>query len=301
MNMPQARVQLCQGPDPDHREPAFTVPKGACDTHAHVIWPPDRQPFVGERSYTPPEASESAYFAMLDALHMDRGVLVQLSAHGTDNSGLLDVISRHPGRLRGIVALGDGLSEADLRRMHRSGVRGARFNVLFGGGVALDRLEDLARRIAGLGWHVELLIDLRMLPELAPRLRRLPVDVVIDHMGFTPVSQRTGHAGFAALLGMLETGRTWVKLSGANRITVAGAPFLDTIAVGAALVDAAPDRCVWGSDWPHVAVEGPMFKTTDLLDILPSWAPEKRVRDRILVDNPRRLYDFPDDPDGGPR
>lgn len=294
--MLEARGPLCQGPDPDHREPAFTVPKGACDTHAHVIWPPDRQPLVGERSYTPPEASEGSYFAMLDALHMDRGVLVQLSAHGTDNTGLLDVISRHPRRLRGIVALAAGASDAYLRQLHRSGVRGARFNLLFGGGVALDSLEDLARRIAGFGWHVELLLDLRMLPELATRLLRLPVAVVIDHMGFTPVSQRTGHAGFAILLEMLETGRTWVKLSGANRITVAGAPFHDTIAVGAALVDAAPDRCVWGSDWPHVAVEGPMFKTADLLDILPLWAPEKRVRDRILVENPRRLYDFPGDP-----
>jgi 2-pyrone-4,6-dicarboxylate lactonase len=286
-------IPACQGPDPVVNAPSFAVPPLACDTHAHVIGPADRFPMVANRSYTPPPASERAYLGMLDALHMDRGVLVQISVYGTDNRCMLETLKAHPQRLRGIAVVAPEVSDATLRDLADAGVRGIRFNVLFGGGVAIDALERLADRVAALDWHIQLLIDARNLPELGPRIAELPVEVVIDHMGHMPVSCGTGHPGFQWLLRLLRDRRAWVKLSGAYRISQAGAPFHDTLTLAQALVAAAPDRCVWGSDWPHVAVTGPMFNTGALLDLLPLWVPDERTRNRILVDNPARLYGFP--------
>jgi 2-pyrone-4,6-dicarboxylate lactonase len=288
-----SEIPACQGPDPFVRPPSFAVPPRACDTHAHVIGAAARFPMVPNRSYTPPPAPGAAYLDMLDALHMERGVLVQISIYGTDNRCMLETLKAHPRRLRGIAVVSPDVSDATLRDLADCGVRGIRFNVLFGGGVAIDGLERLAARVAPLGWHVQLLIDARNLPELGPRIGRLPVDVVFDHMGHMPVASGTDHPGFQWLLRLLRDGKAWVKLSGAYRISQAGAPFHDTLDFAQALVAAAPDRCVWGSDWPHVSVDGPMFNTGALLDLLPLWVPDETIRNRILVDNATRLYGFP--------
>jgi len=282
----------CQGPNPFVRAPSFAIPSGACDTHAHVIGDPARFPMVATRSYTPPAAPEAAYLGMLDASRMDRGVLVQISVYGTDNRCMVETLTAHPDRLRGVAVVDPQVSDAELERLAAVGVRGIRINVLFGGGVAMDALETLAARVAPLGWHVQLLMDARTLPELGPRIARLPVEVVFDHIGHMPVSEGIGHPGFQILLGLMRDGRAWTKLSGAYRISQTGAPFHDTISFAQAAVSAAPDRCLWGSDWPHVAVTGAMFNTTDLLDVLPLWVPDDAMRSRILVDNPARLYGF---------
>ncbi len=282
----------CQGPNPFVNRPGFAVPLEACDTHAHVIGPADRFPMVANRSYTPPPAPEAAYLGMLDSLGVARGVLVQISVYGTDNRCMVESLKAHPERLRGVAVVAPDVDDAELAVLHAAGVRGIRINVLFGGGVAIDEMERLAARVAPLGWHIQLLIDARNLPELGPRIMKLPVEVVIDHMGHMPVSTGIVHPGFQWVLRLLGEGKAWVKLSGAYRISQAGAPFHDTLAFAQALVAAAPERCVWGSDWPHVSVEGPMFNTGALLDLLPRWVPEAAVRNRILVDNPARLYGF---------
>jgi 2-pyrone-4,6-dicarboxylate lactonase len=283
----------CQGPNPVVDPPSFAVPAHACDTHAHVIGPADRFPMVANRSYTPPPAPEAAYLGMLGSLGMARGVLVQISVYGTDNRCMIESLKAHPDRLRGIAVVAPDVGDGELEALHAAGVRGIRFNVLFGGGVAIDEMERLAARVAPLGWHIQLLIDARNLPELGPRIMKLPVEVVIDHMGHMPVSAGIAHPGFQWMLRLLGEGRAWTKLSGAYRISQAGAPFHDTLDFAQALAAAAPERCVWGSDWPHVSVEGPMFNTGALLDLLPLWVPEEAVRNRILVDNPARLYGFP--------
>jgi 2-pyrone-4,6-dicarboxylate lactonase len=285
-------VPNCLAPDPVHRRPGWTVPPGACDTHAHVIGPPDRFPYVENRSYTPPEASPGAYLGMLDALGLDRGVLVQVSVHGTDNRCLEEVLRAHPDRLRGVAVVAPDVPDGALEDLAAAGVRGLRLNVLFGGGVGFDALETLASRIAGLGWHLQFLLDARELPALAPRLERLPVSFVVDHMGHMPTAAGLDHPGFQTLLRLVRDGRCWVKLSGTYRISSAGPPFTDTIPFARALVDAAPDRMVWGSDWPHVAMDTYMPNTGDLLDLLATWVPDEAVRRRILVDNPARLYGF---------
>lgn len=286
----ESDIPFCQGPDPFVRPPAFPVPANACDCHAHVIG--DGFPMVANRSYTPPAAPEAAYLAMLDSLGMRRGVLVQISIYGTDNRCMLESLKRHPDRLRGVAVLAPDVTDAELAELHGAGVRGVRINVLFGGGVGLETMERLAARIAPLGWHIQLLLDARALPEIGPVIERLPTEVVIDHMGHMPVTAGMAHPGFQWMLRLLQAGRAWVKLSGAYRISGKSTPFHDTAAFAQALLAAAPDRCVWGSDWPHVSVDGPMFNTGDLLDLLPLWVPDEAQRTRVLVDNPARLYGF---------
>jgi predicted TIM-barrel fold metal-dependent hydrolase len=282
----------CLAPLPDIAPPAFSVPPGACDTHAHIISADPRFPMVADRSYTPPPAPEEKYLSMLAVNGMSRGVVVQVSIYGTDNRVMLESLRRHPGRLRGVAVVGDGVSDRELRDMHDAGVRGIRFNVLFGGGVSLDVMESLAPRIAPLGWHMQFLLDARDLPELMPRMRRLPVPGVIDHMGHMPVALGMSHPGFQALLALVRDHGWWAKLSGAYRISDDFPAYRDVVPWAQALIAAAPDRMVWGSDWPHVAI--PRMPNTGVLrDQLALWAPDAATRDRILVDNPARLYDFP--------
>ena len=282
----------CQGPDPLPRAPRFRMPRGACDCHAHVIGSPGRYPFTAERSYTPPPAPEEAYFAMHNALGIERGVLVQVSVHGTDNRLLVETLRRHPRRLRGIAVVTPDVADAELDVLDAAGVRGLRCNELFGGGVGLEAMETLARRIARRGWHLQLLIDGRRLPSISARLARLPVPFVIDHMGCIPTAGGLGGPGFQELCKLLQEADCWVKISGANRIASEPIPYRDTIPFARALVAARPERAVWGSDWPHVAIKGPMVNDGVLLDLLAEWVPDAATRTRILVDNPAALYGF---------
>jgi predicted TIM-barrel fold metal-dependent hydrolase len=282
----------CPGPAPlQHRPTRYTVPKGAVDTHAHVIGLPPRYPFVESRSYTPPEATPAQYLAMLDATGMDHGVLVQVSVHGTDNSLMLETLAAHPRRLRGIAVIPPDLPARELAAMHEAGVRGLRLNILYGGGVGLEHLDRYAALAREMGWHLQFLVDAQDLVLLAPRLGRLPVPFVVDHWGHFPVSRGLRDEGFQTLLSLLRDGG-WVKLSGAYRNTVEGPPYADTTPFGQMLHAAAPDRCVWGSDWPHVSHWGPMMTVGALLDLLADWVPDEAARHRVLVENAHRLYGF---------
>ena len=290
--MPVADHTLCLGPRPDIERPSFTVPPGACDTHAHVISDGIRYPFVEERSYTPPPAPEENYLRMLAKCGMSRGVLVQVSVHGTDNRYLLSVLRRHPDRLRGVAVVGADVADHELEALHAAGVRGLRLNVLFGGGVDFGALETLAEKIAPLGWHLQFLMNVQNLPPLLLRLSRLRVPCVFDHMGHMPVALGMSEPGFQALLAGLRDHDWWVKLSGAYRISSHfDQDFDDVIPFAQTLIATAPDRMVWGSDWPHVAIPR-MPDTGHLLNLLARWAPDPAQRQRILVDNPARLYDF---------
>ena len=287
------RAPVCRGPDPHPHPPRrFAVPAGAVDCHAHVIGHPPRHPLAAERSYTPPEATPAAYRAMLGATGMSGGVLVQVSVHGTDNSLMLEALGADPARLRGVCVIAPDVADRELEALAAAGVVGARFNVLFGAGIGLEQLERIGARVAPLGWHIQLLVDVRHLPELAPRLARLPVPVVFDHMGHLPASLGVAHQGFQTLLSLLREHDCWVKLSGAYRLSETAPPYADTIPFARALVETRPDRLVWGSDWPQVAIRGPMPNVGDLLDLLADWVPEAAMRDRILVANARRLYGF---------
>jgi 2-pyrone-4,6-dicarboxylate lactonase len=289
---PVGSPPVCPAPDPNPHGPTrFEVPPGAVDTHAHVIGAPPDYPFVETRSYTPPGASATAYLRMLDFTGMTYGVLVQVSVHGTDNRLLVETLRAHPQRLRGIAVVALDTPKRELAALQDAGVFGLRLNVLYGGGVGFEQVEAYGALCREMGWHLQFLIDARDLPPLALRLSRLPVPFVVDHMGHMPVSVGVDDPGFQTLVSLVRDG-AWVKISGAYRLTDAGPPYRDTLPFAHALVDAAPERCVWGSDWPHVANWGFMMNVGDLLDLLADWVPDEATRRRVLVDNPHRLYGF---------
>jgi predicted TIM-barrel fold metal-dependent hydrolase len=272
---------------------SFNMPAGACDTHAHVIAASDAYPMAASRSYTPPPATEDMYLTMLDGTGCSRGVLVQISIYGTDNRYLLEVLGRNPNRLRGVAVVAPEVSDRELEALHAAGVRGLRINVSFpGAGISLDDMETLARRIAPMGWHMQILCDGRDLPGLYPRMARLPCPGVIDHMGHMPAALGLEHPAFLAMRRLVAEHGWWVKLSGAYRLSDDYDGFKEVTPWAQALIAAAPDRMVWGSDWPHVAMAR-MPDTGRLRNLLLDWAPEAAVRERILVDNPARLYGFP--------
>lgn len=293
MQMNDNAIPACQAPDRHPRPPGFTPPAGATDTHCHVFGPTDRFPYVAGRSYTPPESPLPEYIALLDTLGLERGVIVQPSVYGTDNRATLDALRSHPDRLRGVAVVDGSVSDDELQEMDRLGVRGLRINVLFRGGVGFELAHALAERIAPLGWHLQFLIDISEAEGYAAELRRLAVDSVVDHMGHMPVWKGVDHPAFQDLLALLGEERTWVKLSGAYRISAEDhPPYVDVRPFARALIQARPDRLVWGSDWPHPAVTRPMPNDGALLDLLADWAPDPELRRRVLVDNPARLYGF---------
>lgn len=282
----------CPAPFDNLHHPDFVVPALACDCHAHVIAEDTvRYPFTSDRSYTPPPAPESAYLAMLDALGLQRGVLVQPSIYGTDNRYMRQVLAHHPDRLRGVAVIDATINNAALERMHAEGVRGVRINALFRGGVALESMEQIAARIAPFGWHMQFLIDVARGLELLPRMARLGCAVVIDHMGYLTPADVQNTSALKTLSGYVTGEGWWVKLSGAYRLVQNLQDMSQVTPLAQALIHANPQRVVWGSDWPHVAVQN-MPNTTDLLSMLAKWAPDEAMRQRILVQNPAVLYDF---------
>jgi predicted TIM-barrel fold metal-dependent hydrolase len=291
-------IPTCPGPREPTR-PKNPPPRFACDAHAHVFGPADRFHYAADRSYTPPDAPLAKYLGMLGTLGFERGVLVQASAHGRDNSAMLDALERHPSKLRGVAVADAEVAPAELRRWHGAGVRGLRFNHFFRegalhyrGGVPLEAAHALAPAMKEFGWHLQLWIDAKDLPDTIPVLKALALPVVIDHMGRTDARAGPATPGFQALLRLVGDGGCWVKVSGAHRLSARAPDYDDARPFHEALVRANPDRLVWGSDWPHPRIEGEMPDAGHLLDLFHAWTPDEANRKRILVTNPAALYGF---------
>ncbi len=285
-------TETYQGPRAHTSPPSFVLPTNACDCHSHIFGTVDKYPFQKNRGYTPTEASVEMYLAMLGTLGLQRMVIVQPSVYGTDNACTGDAIAflgQH--RCRGVAVVDDNVSKAELQALHDAGFRGTRFNTMAKGGVSMDRLRTLAEKIAPFGWPIQIYHDGARLPEIEDVLESLPVDVVIDHMGQIMTEYGTQHAGFQCLLKLLDSGRVWVKLTG-QRMSSEGPPFSDLAPFAKAIVARAPERCVFGSDWPHPDTSGYMPDDGKVIDLLPTWAPDEQQRQRILVENPTALYGF---------
>lgn len=290
-----SEAPLCLAPLPITAVRLPGMPAKACDTHAHVIDGGPAYPLASGRSYTPPAAPLAAYERMLDQVGFDRGVLVQPSVYGTDNRYLLECVAPRQDRLRAVAVIPDTISEAEVDRMHRSGVRGFRINLLFGGGgVGMDALERIASVVAPFGWHAQLLIDLRTLDDaLEARLHALPVACVFDHMGHFPAELGTEWSGFRAMKRLIESGRAWSKVTGAYRIAPSGPPYAAAEKIARVLLALAPERLVSGTDWPHVGLYGTMPDTADLIGRVLQWCDSAAIRQQVFAENPARLYDFP--------
>ena len=287
---------MIEPPHPDPHAPrAFSPPPGACDAHCHIFGPADRFPFAPDRSYTPPDAGIDDFERLQQRLGLSSAVFVQASCHGTDNAALLDALRRGGGRYAGVAMIDDTVIDHDLAALHAAGVRGIRFNFVahLGGAPDVDDFWHAVERVQPWGWHVVLHFDAKDLPTYAGLLDALPCAYVIDHMARVDAAAGLDQEPFAALLGLLDDERCWVKISGAERLTATPhhPPYDDVVPYARALIAAAPDRVLWGTDWPHPNVRH-MPDDGDLVDLLAAFAPDEATRHRILVDNPRRLYDL---------
>lgn len=294
--MTQDSIPVCQGPDPKPKNPNFEIPPLACDTHAHIFGPESKYDYSPRRGYTPPDASLEDFLHLHEVLGMERGVLTQPSVYGTDNTAMLDAVAREPDRLRAVAAVGESVSDAELERLNAAGVRGIRVNIVDKGGMPFSDMaavEHMADRIRGFGWHIEVLIHVSDFPDLRKTFARFPVDIVFGHLGYMKTDKGLDNPGFQDFLGLLRDGNCWVKLTGTYRITtLAETPYDDVQPYAAALIETAPDRVLWGSDWPHPFVKMQMPNDGDLLNMLADFAPDAAMRKRILVDNPTVLYGF---------
>ena len=285
----------CRGPDYDTRAPKIAPPPLSCDTQAHVFGPASKFPYAAGRGYTPPDCPVESYMRMLDTLGIERAVIVHGSAHGSDNRVTLDGIAAMGERCRGIAVVEPDIADAELEALSRGGIRGIRLSTMLKNGIGTEHLEALADRIGGLGWHIVLHVDkVAEFTLLEPRLRRLKVDFLIDHLGRVRGGEGIADPGFQALLNLLtETDRCWVKLSSWYRLSDQGPPYDDMRPIAEALIAARPDRVLWGSNWPHpILWQGVMPNDGDLLDQFMVWAGDAATRRQILVDNPARLYGF---------
>jgi 2-pyrone-4,6-dicarboxylate lactonase len=272
--------------------PIFKLPAGACDSHCHVFGPAAVFPYASDRRYTPEDAPKKALAALHKRLGISRAVIVQASCHGTDNRAMLDCIATDPKRFRGVAIVDDSFDEASLRHLHEGGVRGVRFNFVrhLGGAPDLAMFKRVIDRIKPMGWHVVLHIDAPDIIALTPMIQALTVPFVIDHMGRVPASEGVGQMPFQALLELAKNPRCWIKVSGAERI--AEPPFTSAIAFATQLILAAPDRVLWGTDFPHPNLKHPVDEA-ELVDLLPHYSTEPEHLHKLLVSNPATLYGFP--------
>lgn len=294
---PATEIPECTGPDFSPRAPKLRLPRHACDTHAHIMGPKARYAYSPARIYTPPDCLLSDYLHMLDTLGVERAVLVQPSVYGTDNTVMLEAMKTANGRLRGVAVVDEDIADEELKQLNDAGVRGVRVNIVDvkdrkPGTLPLESLSKIARRIAPLNWHMELLMHADEFPDLDRAFAEFPVEIVLGHLGYMNIGKAPDDPGFQGLLRLVKSGRAWVKLTGPYRITAAPLPYPDTVPCAKALLDANRERVIWGTDWPHVMLKGRMPNDGDLADVLSDWIPDAALREQVLVRNPAKLYGF---------
>ena len=286
----------------------FDIPPGACDCHTHIHADPEKFPFFTGRVYTPELASPEEMSALHKALHIERVVIVTPSVYGTDNSATLFGMKARGATARGVAVIDEKTPEADLDSMSQAGIRGIRLNLATGGvndpNVGRPRFQAALERVKNRNWHVQLFTSLSMISAIKDLVAASPVPVVFDHFGGAQAELGVDQPGFSELLALVKSGKAYVKISGAYRVSKLAPDYADVVPLAKALIAANPERIVWGTDWPHPnSVTPPGNKPTDLtplfqiddgrlLNQLPVWAPDAAIRKTILVDNPARLYGF---------
>jgi D-galactarolactone isomerase len=279
-------------PGSTEASPRLRAPAGMCDTHIHFY--DHKYPLAPTATMDPPDASVADYLKLRKRLGIERTVVVQATAYGTDNRCTLDAVSQMGDSARGVVVVDDSVSDAELERLTKAGVRGLRFHMLAGGVLPWDLLERMSARVREFGWLIQLQCDGRQFPEREAMIRRASGTVIIDHIGKFLEPVPVDHPSFLVLLRLLEKSNIHLRLAGAYEVSKVGAPsYGDVGALAKAAIRAAPEKIVWASNWPHVGAK-PNNKPDDagMLDLLLDWAPDEMVRKKILVDTPARLYGF---------
>ena len=284
------RQATCPAADAEPRRPSWDVGSSGWDTHAHVFGPAVRFPYDANRRYTPPDQTTEQYLATLDRLGLRMGVLVQPSVYGTDNSALLDALERAPGRLKGVVDIESrSVTDANIEAWTRLGVCGVR--IWWDGRRSGQWLSTLASRLHGTGWHLDAFCPTQEgLTDLASRIGGLRLPVMIEAMGTPRAGDPVSGPHFQTLLRLLRDGSVWVKLSHPYKIDLTGPPYAAAQPFARAIMEAAPDRVVWGSDWPHPMIAGRMPNDGDLLDLLLEWTGCEAAARQVLETNPARFY-----------
>lgn len=279
---------------PDPSVPDYRPPPGAVDAHCHVFGPGDVFPYAPERKYTPCDASKDKLWALRDHLGFSRNVIVQATCHGADNRALVDALQHSGGRARGVATVRRDVTDAELDELHAAGVRGVRFNFVkrLVDVLPHDTLEVVGERIQRLGWHMVIYVEAQDLPELQNFFAGLPGTVVFDHMARPDVSQSAYGAAFDRFVQMLHNNTNhWAKVSCPDRLSQSGPPdYADVVPFAKRVVETFPDRVLWGTDWPHPNMKSHMPDDGDLVDYLPRIAVTAELQQKLLIDNPMRLY-----------
>src|SRR4029079_14697256 len=265
-------------------KPKLMLPASACDAHVHVFGPRARFPFAEGRRYTPSDAPKERLFKLHERLGIQHCVIVQPACHGEDNSVTVDAIAATGGSYKGVALVPLTISDAELKRLDAAGLCGARFHYMthLAKGPGINEVVAFARRLADIGWHLQIHTEAELIAELTPALKRSPVPVVVDHMGRVDASLGLNHPDFHALLALLDNENVWVKVSGSDRVTRQGPRYADAVPFARKLVSEFGDRCVWGIDWPHPNHQGPIPDDSILVDILADIAPTEAARQALL-------------------
>ncbi len=272
---------------------SFRPPQGSCNAHCHVFGPFDRFPIPDDRSFVPPLAPETALRHVDDRLGFERAVLVQSQGHGHDHRAVLDALAAGGGRYRGVALIQENTPVDEIARMNAAGFCGARFSFMpHLGNPDLDMVRAIIARVRPFGWHIAIHVAGNGVVEMEDFIRGIEAPVAIDHMGRPDLRQGPDGPAIEALCRLLDTGRVWVKLSGADRLTHQRAPYTEGLPIAQRLAAHAPERTLWGTDWPHVNLDGPMTEDAALVDLIPQIVPSAALRQAMLVDNPTEFFGF---------
>jgi 2-pyrone-4,6-dicarboxylate lactonase len=289
-----AEPPMIAGPDPDTKVPTFKLPAGSVDTHTHIFGPHSQYAFAPDRPYTPPDASLAMFRELHAKIGCERAVLVNATVHGTDNRVVTDAIAQSNGQYRGIANVADAITDQELDALNKAGIRSCRFAFLkrLGGVKDMAAFQRLTKRAADIGWHIDVYLEPNSVVEFTPLLKALPTTYVIDHMGTIQAAKGLDDPDFKALLDLQKRDeKCWIKITGLERASGVGKPFHDAVPFAKALVDNAPERVIWGTDWPHPNVKI-MPNDGEIVDLIPLYAPDAAIQRKLLVDNPERLFGF---------
>lgn len=285
---------LTQGPDTNVRTPRFRCPPGTIDSHIHLFGPAGQYPFDPNTYYTSRDQTPEMHGELIKKLGISRAVVVSGGGYGRNPARLVDALLAYPDRYRGVALVPDDIASAEIARLDKLGVRGIRFMSASRGGVLPTINASVAARIHERGWHVQFYPHGADIDDFADKLLALPNTIVLDHFASIPAERGIDQPAMTTLKRMLDTGRVWIKLSGPMRCMTGDYPYAPLTPIAHALVAHRPDRLVWGSDWPHVNMDGRgMPNDGDLVDMIPLWIEDPAMQRQILIDNPQRLYGFP--------